>query len=99
MPVETESDRRSFFIDDGEDFDTGHAEPLRILFECPSFDSSGVLIPHKQRRPSGECLEADATLHELVKQMVITRLADGTKWSIREINPDGSGMVELVFGA
>lgn len=82
-----------------EDFETGYAEPLRLRFRRESLDSSGTLIPSKGRRVRGRCVEADAVLHGLVKQSVITRVADGSKWTIREISPDGSGMMEVVLGA
>ena len=100
MTLDSEADRLAMVqAVGGEPFDTGHAEPLMAIFDRPSIDSLGQLIPVKNRRPEIHCLESDAELHELVKQSVVTRLADGATYVVRDFDPDGTGMTVITLGA
>jgi len=98
--IESAVDRLAMILAvDGEPFDTGHAVPLMAIFDRPSIDSLGQLIPVKNRKPEIHCLESDAELHELVKQSVVTRRADGATYVVRDFDPDGTGMTVITLGA
>lgn len=99
MTFETDADRLASIQAVGEQFDTGKPPKMWAIFDRPSIDQFGQTIPVKSRRTELVCRESDVTLHGLIKGSVITRIADGSKWTVREINPDGSGMVEIVLGA
>ena len=98
LPYEDEDDRRAHVETFGESFDTGKPTKLMAIFKRPSFDSFGQIIPVKNRKPSIECLESDVVAHELVKQSVIIRDADGARYYVRDFDPDGEGMTEITLG-
>lgn len=83
----------------GEQFSTGYTEPLWAIFDRESIDSEGSFVPVKNRKPMLTCRESDVELHGLVSKSVVERLSDGSKWTVREFEPDGVGMVLVSLGA
>ena len=97
--LESEADRlASIKALDGEPFSTGHAEKLIGIFDRPSVDSFGQVIAVKNRKPELLVRDSDLALHGLVKQSQITRDADGKSYSVRDLEPDGTGMTVVMLG-
>lgn len=83
----------------GEEFDTGHTDRLWAVFDIPSFDTEGLPIPVRNRKPVLTCRESDVVLHDLVKQSPVTRVSDGVQYLVRDFEYDGTGMVVISLGA
>lgn len=97
--LESESDRLEMIKAVGEQFSTGYTEPLWAIFDRESFDSEGNFVPVKNRRPMMTCRESDVQLHGLVNKSVVTRLSDGSRWTVKDFEPDGVGLVIVNLGA
>jgi len=97
---ESEADRlASIKALGGEPFSTGLAEKLIGIFDRPSVDSFGQVIPVKSRKPELLVRDSDLALHALVKQSKITRDADGSAYYCKDFDPDGTGMTVIPLGA
>jgi hypothetical protein len=83
----------------GEQFDVGVPVSLWGIFDRPSVDSFGQLMPVKNRHPIVTCRESDARELKLVKGSRIRRLADDASYTVRDLEPDGCGMTVLILGA
>lgn len=97
--LESEADRlASIQANGGELFDTGRPVRLWGIFERP-FEEV-LLSEHAfaSRRPELLCRTSDVAAHALVKQSRITRVADGSSFSVKELEDDGTGMTVLVLG-
>jgi len=94
--LESEADRLAMIRAVGESFRSSKG-PLYGIWDSPSVDADGLLIPVKDRRPQIECREFDVVAHELVKESPVTREADGTRWFCREFVPDGTGMIVVLL--
>ena len=92
---ESDADRLALIRAVGEQFSTGAAVKLWAVFDRPSFDADGLLIPVKNRRPELQCRDIDVEAHGLVKQSPITRDIDGTKFFVKDLEPDGTGMTTI----
>jgi hypothetical protein len=98
--LESEADRlASIKALGGEPFSTGFAEKLIGIFDRPSVDSFGQVIAVKNRKPELAVRESDVAKHSLVKQSVLTRDSDGSTWTVRDLDPDGTGMTVISLGA
>jgi hypothetical protein len=98
--MESEADRlASIKALGGEPFSTGHAEKLIGIFDRPTVDSFGQVIAVKNRKPELQVRESDVSKHGLVKQSVLTRDSDGSTWTVRDLDPDGTGMTVVTLGA
>jgi len=94
--IESESRRLSFVRRAGERFRSSKGSFYGI-WDSPSVDADGLLIPVKDRKPQIECRDSDVVAHELVKGSPVTREADGTRWFCREFVPDGTGMTIVML--
>lgn len=96
--LESEADRLAMIQAVGEPFSTGSPQKLYGIWDCPSIDIDGGVIPVKDRKPQIECRESDVALHALVKKSPIARDADGTSYSVRDFDFDGTGMATILLG-
>ena len=83
----------------GEQFDTGHVEPLWAIFDIPSFTADGLPIAVRSRAPELTMRESDIEVHSLVKQSVVTRMKDGAQYLVRDFDHDGTGMSTVMLSA
>lgn len=95
--IESDARRLAFLKRAGEPFSTGRPQKLYAIWDCPSIDIDGGVIPVKDRKPQIECRESDVGLHELVKQSPITRDADGKAYFVRDFDYDGTGMATIML--
>jgi len=94
--LESEADRLGYLQAAGERFRSSKGSFYGI-WDSPSVDADGLLIPVKDRKPQIECRDSDVVAHELVKESPVTREADGTQWFCREFVPDGTGMTVVLL--
>lgn len=95
--LESDADRLESIRTVGEPFSTGSAQKLYGIWDCPSIDVDGGVIPVKDRKPQIECRESDIAAHALVKRSSITRDADGAKYFVRDLDYDGTGMATILL--
>jgi hypothetical protein len=96
--LESEADRLATIQAVGESFSTARPEKLWLIFDREFIEQQFGEFTTEGRKPVGVCRTSDVELHELVKESVITRDADGAKYTVRRFQPDGTGMTLLVLG-
>lgn len=96
---ETDADRLAMIQAVGEQFDTGKAVKLSLIFDREFIEQSLGVLTNEGRKPLGLARTSDVALHELVKDSVITRDSDGAKYAVKRFEPDGTGMTLLVLSA
>lgn len=97
--LESEADRLAMIQAVGEPFTTSRPEKLWLIFDREFIEEVMGNIPVIGRKPVALGRTSDVASHELVKQSVLTRDADGSKFAVRDFHPDGTGMTLLVLGA
>lgn len=100
MAFTTDDTRRAVLrAADGEDFETGYPEPLLAKFAY-SFELSSVgQMSVENSTPFIRCVTSDVTLHRLVKQSVIRRVADDKTYTVKRLEPDHGGMTTIRLSA
>lgn len=97
--LESEADRLAMVQAVGEPFSTAKAEKLWLVFDREYLAQQLGEFTTDGRNPLALGRTSDIAQHELVKQSVITRDADGAKYSVKQFKPDGVGMTLLVLSA
>jgi hypothetical protein len=97
--LESEADRLAMIQAVGEAFTTSRAEKLWLVFDREFIEQTVGQFTTMGHKPMGVGRTSDVALHEIVKQSVITRDSDGSKFTVRDFHPDGTGMTVLVYGA
>jgi hypothetical protein len=95
--LESEADRLSMVKAGGETFSTGLPEKLWLIFDQETIDATLGDFTVEDTGPQGLGRSSDVALHGLVKQSVVTRDADGAKYAVKRLKPDGTGMTLVVF--
>lgn len=100
MSIEDDDDRLALLEATGaETFDVDDpADTLTGVFD--TIHEQGVLgdTTVSLKRTQIECRQSDADRFGLTKGSVVTRIASGEIYRVRELEPDGVGMVVLVLG-
>lgn len=94
---ESDADRLALIQAAGEQFSTGSPQKLYGIWDRPSIDVDGGVIPVKDRKPQIECRESDIAAHALIKKSPITRDADGKQYFVRDFDFDGTGMATVML--
>ena len=97
--LESEADRLAMVQAVGETFSTAKADKLWLIFDREYIEQQLGEFSIDGRKPIGLGRTSDIALHELVKDSVVRRDADGGSYMVRRLQPDGTGMTLLVFGA
>lgn len=82
----------------GEPFTTSRPEKLWLIFDRDFIERQIGAFSIEGGKPVALGRTSDVALHELVKDSVITRDSDSKQYSVRRMEPDGTGMTLVVFG-
>lgn len=97
--IESDADRLALIQAVGEQFDTGKPTRMWAIFDEAYLESDLDRFTVKNRRAEITCRESDVELHGLVKGSPIERVANGSKYSVKELAPDGTGLTVISLGA
>jgi len=94
MPIETDADRDVFFNTDeaGESF-TVAAGSFNGIFKYGYTDEDNV----ESNSPSIETKFSNIAAYSLARDLTITRDSDSQDYKIRQLEPDGAGLVTLAL--